>query len=174
MFEPASELVFAETFKKRRCSQSLEDFLEDILPSAAPSYNDFNGLFGIDQFVIPEASSASFDNSAESNSDTCTVTDELSLIAPPPYCESSYERDSKDNLPAARSRPKLAKAAAVIGEDDALSLRREKNRLAAERCRQKKTMLIETLQQECDELRLEKERLLMENARLLKALGFRI
>lgn len=54
---------------------------------------------------------------------------------------------------------------------DPASRKRERNRLAAERCRQRKTDLIDTLQKECEELRVEREKLLLENAKLLRALG---
>ena len=65
-------------------------------------------------------------------------------------------------LPATKSMPL-----------DPASRRRERNRLAAERCRQRKTGLIETLQKECDELRRQKDQLLKENERLLRALGLK-
>lgn len=54
---------------------------------------------------------------------------------------------------------------------DPVSRKRERNRLAAERCRQRKADLIGSLQKECEELRRQRERLLEENARLLRALG---
>ena len=51
----------------------------------------------------------------------------------------------------------------VSKKDDVLRIRREKNRLAAERCRARKSNLIMTLQAECDQLRCERDRLRAEN-----------
>lgn len=80
----------------------------------------------------------------------------------PTYSTSSdlYERPFSATPAASAELPK-----------DPVSRKRERNRLAAERCRQRKADLIGSLQKECEELKRQKERLLEENARLLRALG---
>ena len=83
---------------------------------------------------------------------------------------STVTPKEEPRLPA----PTGASVAKPKSKSDPVARKRERNRLAAERCRQRKTDLISTLQKECDDLRIERERLLAENARLMAVLGLRL
>lgn len=54
---------------------------------------------------------------------------------------------------------------------DKVVIKRERNRLAAEKCRQKKTKLIEELQKECDQLKMDKAELEIRNQQLLNIIN---
>lgn len=85
-------------------------------------------------------------------------------------------------LPVSSSHSSSARASAVAVvatrkrslqpcEDEKVSEKRERNRLAAERCRARRVQLISALQSECDELRSERDNLQRENRILLDMLA---
>ncbi len=73
--------------------------------------------------------------------------------------------------PKEEPRIKQAVTKSLSLPSDSAARKRERNRLAAERCRQRRLDLISQLQLECDQLKREREQLLAENERLLRALG---
>lgn len=148
-----------------------DDLLVQSTSAASAGYDDFASLFGYDPF---DASSLSFSGTSPD-----PVVDAVSLGESSFSTESSYLQQSmvmpkeEPRIPSSRSSStvSLPMRAAVTKDSSAPSCKRERNRLAAERCRQRKAQLIDSLQKECDELKAERERLLAENARLMQALG---
>ena len=149
----------------------------EILADGAAStsgYDAFESLFGFDPFALAASGSESVRGTASPMENAASAFDLSASYAtapsPAPVSElASFEFKEEPRIPmrpAASSR--LPAPAPSISTN-----KRERNRLAAERCRQRKADLIGTLQKECDELRLERERLLADNARLLRALGLR-
>jgi hypothetical protein len=67
--------------------------------------------------------------------------------------------------------PKRLKAAPQGRVEENVEMKRERNRLAAERCRAKRSNLISALQSEVAALRADRERLQQENKNLLDALA---
>jgi hypothetical protein len=152
---------------------------EDLLPSASFGFESFESVFGLDPYGLgPQIIPSSLPNaSAEEQLETAfeyfdlpkavqPVEPSLFSVETKPFPQQTNSKNSR------RTTPSLT-ASSVCDESISLATKRERNRLAAERCRQKKTALIETLQQECDQLRAEKEKLLEENRKLLQALGLR-
>lgn len=69
------------------------------------------------------------------------------------------------------SAPKTSLSRKRQHEDESMASKRERNRLAAERCRAKRASLISALQSEVDKLKQEKERLQLENKVLLDTIA---
>lgn len=147
----------------------------EILASGAASasgYDAFESLFGFDPFALAASGSEPARGIASpvGGGPGAFASDASYATAPSPAPVSelaSFEFKEEPRIPmrpAASSR--LPAPASSIPAN-----KRERNRLAAERCRQRKADLIGTLQKECDGLRLERQRLLADNARLLRALG---
>lgn len=82
------------------------------------------------------------------------------------HCLSSSEEYEEDSG-LHKGRPRKPCTGVMLD----LAMKRERNRLAAEKCRQKKQNLIETLQKECTELKSERDTLLAELQRLRAALA---
>lgn len=97
------------------------------------------------------------------------------LTQPISFRETLPEKRMPSPVLTSKKRTLMTKKAIVPKtdaeiEDEKLLEKREKNRLAAEKCRNKKFELISSLQQECDELRARQERILSENKILIDAL----
>jgi hypothetical protein len=83
-------------------------------------------------------------------------------------CSSTEEEEEEGySEPTLKGRPRKPSSDAPLD----LTMKRERNRLAAEKCRQKKQTLIQALQRECTELKSERDVLLAELDRLKKAMG---
>lgn len=138
----------------------LDDLLVDFGQQQSFSgYEAFEALFGASE---PLAYSGQFDPKEELRIPYALSPDTEIPRSTSTVSSTSSSAYSAVTVPAAKSMPL-----------DPAARRRERNRLAAERCRQRKTGLIETLQKECDELRQQKDQLLRENERLLRALGLK-
>lgn len=94
--------------------------------------------------------------------------DNSTLVGSLPHsdCSSSSQpliqtSSDDDSLSSYSSNNSLNTRPASISSD-ALALKRERNRKAAERCRLKKLNTIAALQKECEQLRLERDMLLAE------------
>lgn len=94
------------------------------------------------------------------------------------FCSLPMSAASSQSISSSRSLSACAPAAPVVRkrplqpcEDEKVSLKRERNRLAAERCRARRVQLISALQAECDDLRVERDRLQRENKMLLDMLA---
>jgi len=160
------------------------NFLDESYQASA-GFESFESLFGLDPFVLSPFTDTPVQQpqplvSRHIEPLVDTVYDFLDLsVHQQPVGQSvdlSISRPSSaipqvSQEKVQRAVPSLAVASSICPEDESLLSKREKNRLAAERCRQRKANLIESLQVECDQLRLEREKLLAENARLLQALG---
>lgn len=139
----------------------LDDLLVDFGQQPQYSgYEAFDALFGA---VDPLAYSGQFDFKEEPR---------IPYSFPPVETEIPRSASTVSTTSSSSSSCYASPATKSIPMDPA-ARRRERNRLAAERCRQRKTGLIETLQKECDDLRRQKEQLLKENERLLRALGLK-
>jgi hypothetical protein len=141
----------------------LDDLLVGYSQHQFSGYESFDALFGAPD---PLTFSGHFDFKEEPRIPSASLAVELprslssvSTASSSSCYSSSLEPRAAGTAPASRSMPL-----------DPAARRRERNRLAAERCRQRKTGRIESLQKECDDLRRQKEQLLKENERLLRAL----
>lgn len=70
-------------------------------------------------------------------------------------------------LPSLSSLSKRGASTEKPGKIDKTAIKRERNRLAAERCRQRKNRLLDELQNECNQLRVEKAELERRNQELI-------
>ena len=165
---------------KRPAEIPLEMFgCEDPLPSASFGFESFEFVFGLDPYVLPSPFQSSPLQSVNVEEQLETAFEYFDLpkttqpSEPSLFSVETKPCPQQTNTKLFRRSPQSTASTSVCDETVSIATKRERNRLAAERCRQKKAALIETLQQECDQLRVEKEKLLEENRKLLEALGMR-
>lgn len=97
-----------------------------------------------------------------------------SPLLSPSDTESFASTVSSDSSPSSSSLASRHRTGRIktTSDDDTTRCKRERNRQAAERCRKRKADLIASLQSDCDQLRQEKDALVVENKRLRAMLGF--
>lgn len=154
-----------------------QDFLFAFLNEAAPPLAD---PFGTLEFAHSTTSSSDvFDldyaltstpipNTSHLNNNPSLAYSLDSIISNSSF--NSYSSSSNSlpqNSQQTRKRPRTFD---VANDEDPRQSKRERNRIAAEKCRLKKVELIASLQRECSQLKAERERLVQDNERLLRAL----
>lgn len=136
-------------------SLSLESSVKGSTP---PTYED------VMDFFIDHDSSSALSDTATREFFPSSPTLSTSSAGSPVMSQTSFGSGSPLTLGRKTS------TAPSHGVDKALT-KRERNRLAAERCRARKANLINSLQSECDGLRAEREALLRENQILRELLS---
>lgn len=157
--------------KKRQAEDDLmilDDLLVGYGQQQCSGYESFDALFGAPD---PLAFSGHFDFKEEPRIPSGHLAAAFEIPRSPSTVSTASSSSCYSSSPESRVAVTVPTSRSM--PLDPAARRRERNRLAAERCRQRKTGLIESLQKECDDLRRQKEQLLKENERLLRALGLK-